>query len=257
VKLKLLLAMMVVGACVHTKPVLPPPTVERARLQLMNESARRQRVEGLLTARMPGLQGAVLRADIDVVAMVDGFLFLSVQGFFGAPTHVITTDGRTATIYDGTGPTPVFRRGELSRASLRSLLPVDASPRDAVRVLLAIPPIHADSRVTVLGRDERSWSARVENRDGSAAELELDVGSGRMRRWQAFQADGQAAFVATYSWDGNEPKSFSLVAADRGQAESERTLEFSWKQVTYNGRLAPPETFELVVPPGATVKPLR
>jgi hypothetical protein len=246
------------ASCVHTRAT--KPTLEACVRALRAAAARRQRVEGLLQARLPGLQGAVLNADIDIVAMPAGFVFLSVRGFFGAPTHVLTSNGKDATLYDASGPAPVFRHGAVDDASLQRVLSIDIDPTRVVNVLLANVAQNDRTTHQLLRSDDVSTWVRVENsKDGSAVVVELDHSTLQPQHCAFFGGDGQPQFDVRYTWGaGSLPDGFRCSAPSTdGASSDERAIEFRWKEVKLNGPLRPPETFELVIPPGMKALPWR
>ena len=102
---------------------------------------RRARLVGTIKARLPGLEGVVASADLDVALQPRAMVSVAVRSFFEQPMQMLVTDGELVTVFDATQGQPVFFRGSADAATLARVLPLPLSPRETVAIFLARPPV--------------------------------------------------------------------------------------------------------------------
>jgi hypothetical protein len=241
----------------------PPPdikqmTLEQAHGRLLAESERRQRVAGLYKARLGGVAGLVVSADLDVIAEWPARLHLAVQSFFGQPVQVLATDGERVTLYDARGEGgPRFFAGPATERSAELLLGVPLTVDEVVAAILgrlppdATPLAHAQEsgtgRYTVVYTLPRGGRATV-TADHDDVIRTLVVG----------EPGGAERFALTY--DDIEDRgglrwatAIEVRATLAGKAE---TLTLSARDITVNGAALGDDVFSVGLPPGESFEPL-
>src|SRR5688572_28537455 len=119
------------SACPHRVTMLPELeglTDAQATSRVLNAAARRQRMSGVVKAKLPGLQGVVMSATLDVAVEPAAKLSVAVRSFFEQPQQVLVTDGTVVTLYDSSSGEPVFMRGPVSARAVAKMLPVQLLP---------------------------------------------------------------------------------------------------------------------------------
>jgi hypothetical protein len=253
-----LIAFLCIAGCRTVATVdAPPLTDAAAAAHLRAIAATRIRVSGAYSARLPGLQGLVMKVAVDALAESDGKLMLSVQSFFGTPSHIIVNDGTHATLFDATGDgtgQPVAYRSPSDTASLARVFGLPLTPRLATLVLLQRPDVTADARVHVLGASPETWTVRVEHGRG-AEEWTLRRSDDAPLELAAFHADGRRLFDARFA---KETVHSGVVFFDEATlSTSSREMLWVASNITLNGVPPQPDAFALDLPPSIPVRPLR
>jgi hypothetical protein len=237
---------------------MPPLTDVEAASHLRSIADARMRVSGSYSARLPGLQGLVMKVAVDVAAESDGRLMLAVQSFFGTPSHIIVNDGKNATLFDATGDgagQPVAYRSPSDTASLARVFGLPLTPRLATLVLLQRPDVPVDTRVRVVAATADNWTARVEHAAGSAEEWTVRRIDDAPLALVSFHADGRRLFDVRF---GRETSRSGVVFFDEATL-STSTREVVWvaSDITLNGVPTAPDAFSLDLPASVPVRPLR
>jgi hypothetical protein len=237
-------------------PELKTLTKEQALLRLEHDARGRVRLEGVLNARVSGVKGALVRADIDVAVERPGKLLLAVRSFFGQPTQVFASDGETVTIYDGSENVPRFFRGDKHQARLDKFLPVLATPDEVVDVLLgAVFPGLSPKAITV-DDDAGTFRLVCVRNDGVGIELlarasddallEIVVHA-KNRGYRVVLSDHQVHDGIGY------PHRFEISMLARTDAPSVILVA---DDLAYAGTVHDDETFRVHLPEGAAFLPL-
>lgn len=245
---------------------LPDPTAlttlshADARDRLARSAALRSRMTGAVKARLPGLQGVVLNADLDVAAQVPGQLSVAVKSFFEAPAQVFVTDGERVTLYDATSGAPVFYVGTVSQRALEKVLQLPLAPVDAVDLVLGRPPIAKDSRVRVTKVQPEAglYEVSVESPQRGQTVLVMRAADDVVVEWRAFHPDGRPLLVARCEdlRRAGELTFAHRITIEVMDGEKPRTVVLEAKDVVWNGTVVPPEAFHLDPPPGMQAIPL-
>lgn len=254
-------------------PAAPLPEVEalsdaQARARLLAGGARRERMDAVIKAALPGLQGVVVNATMDVAAVAPAQLSVSVRSFFEVPQQVLVADGATVTVYDATSGSPRFFQGPANALSLRRVLGLPLSPDDAVALVLGRAPLAPERegwpapRVRVIAVDVRAQTYTVAiERPGRGA-----------LHWTSRLADDALVGLSVFTGDGRP-----LVSATLSEHVDVDGIAFAHRIVVhlldavgaegqdvvlrvvdghFNGPPLPPEAFTLTPPAGVRVDPL-
>ena len=259
--------------CAHTAPLPAAETLttEGITARLTSSAQQRQRLDGVIKAALPGLQGAVLSAIVDVAAEAPRQLSVSVRSFFEVPTQVLVADNDTVTLYDASSGAPRFSRGPATDKSLQRVLGVPLVPDDVVALILGRAPVAVvegapAARLKVLGIDEQAgtytvsieragrgtlwWTARFS--DDALVALVAFAGDGR-RLVEARCSDHVVVAGVAFA----HAVRLRLVPDSEGGAFAEsKEVVLTVQQATFNGPPLPPEAFVLVPPPGTPINPM-
>ena len=256
--------------CQHAAPLPEASTLTSAGIatRLSTSSAQRQRLDGVIKAALPGLQGAVLSATVDVAAEAPRQLSIAVRSFFEVPTQVFVADADTVTLYDASSGAPRFSRGPATDKSLQRVLGVPLVPDDVVALILGRAPVDAVSgrpapRVKVLAIDERAgtYTASIERAGRGTLWWTARFADDALVALTAFAGDGRRLVEATCSdhriVDGvafAHAVRLRLVPESEGGAFADsKEVVLTVQQATFNGPPLPPEAFVLEPPPGTPV----
>lgn len=246
------------SACPHraTFPALRSLTDAQATARVHAAAARRQRMGGTVKAKLPGLQGVVMSADLDVALEPPARLSVAVRSFFEQPMQVLVTDGSVVTIFDASKGEAVFLRGPVTASALGKVLPIPLWPHEVVQVFLAHPPDNARGRLVGVDEDAGTYDLWLEAFGAAPCQVTVRASDDAIVRWQHFQRDGRPLLDVRYGdlravGDAVMPYAWTLTVT-----EPRQTLLFIATDVIFNGAPLPDEAFRLEPPPGATVQPL-
>lgn len=252
------------AACVTTPAPLPPAIDDAgARARLVEDAARRQRFEGVVKASLPGIEGAVVNATLDVAAQAPSQLSVAVRSFFEVPQQILVASDGTVTLYDATSGSARFARGPATDQSLKNVLGLPLGPDDAIALLLGRAPLEPARpgwpapRMRVVDVDAETFTVAIER-----------AGRGAVN-WQVRRSDGVVAAAGFFTGDGRrvlEAKVTDRSAGDDGVAfprrivvtllaDSGRSGEvvLTVQDGRFNGPPVPPEAFVLEPPPGISL----
>jgi hypothetical protein len=254
------------SACPHrvtTLPELEGLTDAQATSRIVHAAARRERMNGVVKAKLPGLQGVVMSATLDVAVEPAAKLSVAVRSFFEQPQQVLVTDGTLVTLYDSTSGEPVFMRGPVSARAVAKVLPVQLLPDEVVALFLARPFAQSRGRLVGVDHDKATYTVWLESSGHAPAQITARVSDDAIVRWQHFKRDGRPLLDVTYADlrpirgdDGVEavaPFAWTITLLDRAP---EQQLLFTASDVTFNGAALPDDAFRLEPPPGVNVLPL-
>lgn len=262
-----LVASAVAGSCVTT-PVSPPPAIDAdaARARLAEDAARRQRFEGVVKAALPGIEGAVVNATLDLAAQAPARLSVAVRSFFEVPQQILVANDGTVTLYDATSGSARFARGPATDQSLRSVLGLPLGPDDAVALLLGRAPLEPSRpgwpapRVRVLDVDADTYTVAIERAGRGAIHWQVRHGDGVVVAATFFTGDGRRVLDAkiTDRSDADDGVVFPrrivvTLLADSGRRGD---VVLTVQDGRFNGPPVPPEAFVLEPPPGVEPGPL-
>ncbi len=253
-------AQLSAGAACPQRPRFPQLqglTDEQATARVHRAAAQRQRMVGTLKAKLPGLKGVVMSADIDVAVEPPARLSVAVRSFFQQPTQILVTDGDVVTIFDATGGEAVFLRGPVSARALAKVLPIPLWPHEVVQVFLARPPAEARGRLLAVDQDNGTYDLWLEAPGQAPCQLTVRASDDAILRWQHFKRDGSPLLDVVYGELRNVgaavlPHHWTLTLAQPAQT----TLLFSATDVVFNGEALPDTAFHLDPPPTAILQPL-
>lgn len=256
-----LAALLLAGAaCPRTAPLpdLDSLTDEVAAARARAGGARRQRLVGTLKARLPGIEGVVASANLDVALQPQAMLSVAVRSFFEQPMQMLVTDGSLVTVFDATTGQPLFFRGSADATTLGRVLPLPLSPREAVGIFLARPPVDGAARLVGVDEAAGTYDLWMEAPDVGPCQLTLRASDDAVLRWRAFKRDGRALLDVRYgdlrASDGTTvPFAWSVRRLD---VTPEQALDFVATDVTWNGPPLPDDAFRLEPPPGTELRPL-
>lgn len=234
--------------------------------RLRQSAARRVSLSGTYTARLPGIEGVVVNATVDVAARAPGDLNIGVRSFFEVPQQVLVAsnvDGQSViTLYDATSGAPVFSRGPASERTLGRVIGVPLLPDDAVSLLLGRPPLdvregYPAARVRLLDVDETrgTYRASIERAGRGAVVVDVDAKDDAVVGATLARGDGRrlatVRVVAHVDVDGvRYPRQLLLRVEESGQ---EVILEV--KDVDF-GAVVLDEAFVLEPPEGTPIRSL-
>lgn len=258
------LALVISSACVTT-PLTPPPSIDAdaARARLVDDAARRQRFEGVVKAGLPGIEGAVVNATLDVAAQAPAQLSVAVRSFFEVPQQILVASDGTVTLYDATSGSARFTRGPATDQSLKNVLGLPLAPDDAVALLLGRAPLEPSRpgwpapRVRVLDVDVETFTVAIERAGRGAIHWQVRHGDGVVVAATFFTGDGRRVLDAkvTDRSDADDGVAFPrrivvTLLADSGRSGD---VVLTVQDGRFNGPPVPPEAFVLEPPPGVAI----
>ncbi len=260
----LTLSVAPLSSCVHTpEATAVAVSDDDAMARLQRAAVGRERFEGVVKAALPGLQGVVVNATIDVAAAAKTSLSVSVRSFFEVPQQVLVAQGDVVTLYDATSGTARFLRGRASPQSLQRVLGVPLSPDDVVALVLGRAPIDVVKegwpapRVRVVGTDAatQTYTVAIER-----------AGRGALH-WTARASDDVVVAAAAFTGDGR--RLLTVKASDHRDvggvvfahalavqmeaasgSDAEVVLRITDGGAGFNGAPLPEGAFVLEAPPG-------
>jgi hypothetical protein len=251
---------LVCSACPHPVgfPDLKSLTDDTATARVMNAAQRRERMQGLIKARLPGLQGVVASADLDVAAQPAAKLSIAVRSFFEQPMQMLVTDGATVTIFDATKGTPTFLRGKADARTIEKIITIPLMPNEVVEVLLARPPDGARGRLLGVDEKEGTYELAFESPGHAPFQVMARAKDDAILRWRLFYDDGRPRITVEYGdfralGDAVVPFAWSIQRLD---TEAKEQVHFSAVDVTFNGPALPDDAFRLEPPEGIPIIPL-
>lgn len=258
--------------CPHRAPGVDVSTLtnEGVRLRLEKSAQRRQTMQGVMKAGLPGLQGVVVNATVDVAGRAPGDLNVAVRSFFEVPQQVLvarqTDSGGVVTLYDATSGAPRFFRGPSSERTLERVLGFPLAPDDAVALLLARPPIDTrpgwpPSRVRLVSVDEErgSYTASIERPGRGAVVVVVDAKDDTLLSATVARGDGRKLVTAVFDNPRTEHGDagdvifagrVTVTVADTGQQ-----VVLALQEGTFNAPLGD-EAFTLEPPEGTLIEEL-
>ncbi|MCC7070775.1 MAG: DUF4292 domain-containing protein [Deltaproteobacteria bacterium] len=250
----------VAAGCPHQPPLpnLDGLTDEGAAARARASGERRVRLAGTLKARLPGLEGVVASADLDVALQPQAMVSVAVRSFFEQPMQMFVTDGAQVTVYDATQGQPVFFRGNADAASLARVLPLPLTPREAVAIFLARPPLDGGARLAGVDRAAGTFELWLEPPDMGPCQVTMRATDDAVLRWRLHRRDGRPLLEVSYR-DLREANGAIVPFAwhvRRLDVTPEQALDFVATDVTWNGPALSAEAFVLEPPPGTELKPL-
>lgn len=255
---------VVLGGCVPRVPFPDLSTLSdaEATARVHRAAAQRERLVGTVKARLPGLEGVVMNATLDVAAEPPARLSVAVRSFFEQPMQMLVTDGAEVTIFDATQGAPVFRRGSVSAGAVSRILPIPLWPHEVVEVLLARPPAQARGRLVGVDEEKGTYDIWFEPLGDAPFQLTVRARDDAILRWQHFRKDGRPLLdvvygdlrtVETAERVAVMPAGWTLTLLD---TEPAQTLIFSALDLEQNGPPLPADAFRLEPPANVPLLPL-
>lgn len=259
---------LALSACPHRieGPDVSTLTDAQVKARLEQSAAHRNTMQGVIKARLPGLEGVVVNATVDVAARVkDGSadLNVAVRSFFEVPQQVLVAHDGEVTLYDATSGAPHFFRGPANERTLARVLGVPVAPDDAVALLLSRPPLDTRSgwpaaRIKLVGVDEEkgTYTASIERAGRGAVVVVVDAKNDALSAIELRRGDGRKLVSAVFEDVrvdvGGVPFAWRvrLTVADTGQQ-----VVFEVQDASFNQPLDD-DAFVLVPPEGARIEPL-
>jgi hypothetical protein len=250
-------------------PAVPLPdlrtlTDAQATARVHQAAARRERMVGTVKARLPGLEGVVMNATLDVAVEPRARLSVAVRSFFEQPMQMLVTDGTVVTVFDATQGGPIFRRGAVNARAVSLLLPIPLWPHEVVQVFLARPPPGIRGRLVGVDEKQGTYDVWFEPAGEAPFQLTVRAADDAIVRWQHFKRDGRALLDVSYGdlksvalgggrGEAVLPFAWSLTLVDR---EPKETLLFTATDVIFNGPPLPEDAFRLDPPANVPLLPL-
>ncbi len=253
-----------VAGCPH-QPQLPDVstlTNDEVRARLEHSATRRQTLEGVVKARLPGVEGLVVNATLDVAARAPGDLSVAVRSFFEMPQQVLAAFQGEVVLYDATSGAPRFFRGPASERTLARVLGVPLAPDDVTALLLGRAPLEPRApwpppKVHLLSVDEEhgTYTVQIDRPGRGAVIVTARAVDDALVAAEVFRGDGRKLVSCRFDQLSDRQgvafaQRISLVVKESGQ---ELALEI--QDARFNQPL-PDEAFVLVPPSGAVVSPL-
>ena len=260
-------ALVAFHGCATMTPPPPGPmiTLADARSLLAADAASRSHFEGVIKAALPGLEGVVVNATLDVAVRAPAQLSVAVRSFFEVPQQILVASDGVVTLYDATDGTPRFSRGPASDLSLNNLVGLPLAPDDAVALLLGRSPLETTRpgwpapRLRILDVDDQTFSVVIERAGRGAIHWRARRSDGAFMSATFLTGDGRAAVVAEVMERRDEggvvfPQRLRVsLVLDHG---SRGDVVLSVQEGRFNGPPLPPEAFVLEPPPGVPVSAL-
>lgn len=253
-------ALAMTAGCPHRAPLpdLEGLTDDVAVARVRQSGERRVRLAGTLKARLPGLEGVIASADLDVALQPRAMVSVAVRSFFEQPMQMFVTDGAQVTVFDATQGQPQFFRGPADAASLARVLPLPLSPREAVAIFLARPPVDGGARLVAVDREAGTFELWLEPPDVGPCQVTIRATDDAVLRWRLHRRDGRPLLEVSYG-DLRSANGATVPFAwhvRRLDVTPEQALDFVATDVTWNGPPLPAEAFVLEPPAGTELKPL-
>ena len=254
----LALVAVALAGCPPRVPALDLGTLTdaQATARVHQAAARRARMSGTVKAKLPGLQGVVMSADLDVALQPRAMLSVAGRSFFEQPQQILVTDGKTVTVYDATSGAPVYKRGEVDGHSIQKVLPVPLWPHEVVEVFLAHPPDDAKGRLMAVDEKAGTYELWMEPDGDAPFQITVRAADDAIVRWQHFRKDGLPSIDVKYGdlravGDAVMPFQWTLTVVD-----TKESLVFVATDITFNGPALPDEAFHLDPPANVPLLPL-
>lgn len=262
-----------VSSCVTMSPLPAASTLsdDGVHTRLTTGMQKRERVEAIVKAALPGPAGAVVSATVDVAAEAPRRLSVSVRSFFEMPTQVLVANDDVVTLYDASSGSPRFSRGPASDKSLQRVLGVPLAPDDVVALILGRAPLQARDgwaapTVKVLGVDQAAgtYTAKITRAGRGVIEWTARYSDDALVSLKAFAGDGRALVVGDCSdfvdvggvVFAKRVKLRLVPEREGGAFEEAREVVLTVQEATFNGPPLPPEAFTLEPPPGTAIDAL-
>jgi outer membrane lipoprotein-sorting protein len=244
----------------------PPPRVPKIDLSTLTDdvavarvhkaASHRQRMAGTVHAKLPGVQGVVMSADLDVALEPPAMLSVAVRSFFEQPQQVLVTDGKTVSLYDATSGQPHFKHGPADGKSIEKLLGVPLLPDEVVAVFLAHPDDDAKGHLARVDEKAGTYTVTLQADGKAQADVTVRASDDAVVAWRQYRGDGSALVDVSYGelkpvGDAVMPFQWTLTLVDNKQA-----IELKATDVTFNGPRLPPDAFQLTPPGNVPWEPL-
>lgn len=239
-------------------PELETLTDGQATARVHQAANRRARMVGTVKARLPGVEGVIMNATLDVALEPRSRLSVAVRSFFEQPMQMLVTDGEVVTLFDASQGSPVFRRGPVNAHAVSLLLPIPLWPHEVVEVFLARPPQGATGRVVAVDEQKGTYDVWFEPAGDAPFQLTVRADDDAVLRWRHFRRDGRPLLEVEYGdlrtvGSAVLPFSWSLTLVE---GESRESFVFTASDVLFNGPPLPDDAFRLDPPPGVPLLPL-
>ncbi|MDP2340859.1 MAG: DUF4292 domain-containing protein [Deltaproteobacteria bacterium] len=252
------------GGCPH-HPELPDVstlTDEQVSARLHKSAERRRTLEGVIKARLPGLEGVVVNATLDVAVRAPADLSVAVRSFFDMPQQVLAAFNGEVVLYDATTGSPRFFRGPASDRTLTRVLGLPLGPDDAAALLLGRAPLDTRAgwppprlRLVSVDEEHATYTVQIDRPGRGAVVVTARATDDALVSAELFRGDGRklvsARFEQLKDHDGVVfADRIALIVKDTGQA-----LVLEVQEARFNQPLDD-VAFILVPPEGSVVLPL-
>jgi hypothetical protein len=245
-------------------PACPKPDVlqlrsltsQSATARVLNVARRHERMAGVVKARLPGMQGMIVSADLDVALEPEARVSVAVRSFFDQPMQMLVTDGSTVTVFDATQGAPVFLRGPVSDRTLSRVLPLPLWPRELVEIMLARPPLDSRGRLMGVNEEAGTYEVRLESFGHGPIELVVRGQDDAILEWTQFKRDGRRLLHARYQdhrmvGEVALAQKWTLTRLDTPPGDPMgQAIEVIALDLEHNGKPFDDAAFQLDPPPG-------
>lgn len=243
----------------HTpSPNLTDVSMEQAVSRLQKECDQRFRMEGMVRAKVSGLQGLWANAKMDVVVEKPNKIHLAIRSFFEQPIQVISTNGTSLSVYDASGDGGAqFFQGALQHETLQKLSPIPVSASEFVNLLLGCAPL-ADSHLEMAIDQSSNTYTLLGSKGEFYVEVTANLKDDALQKSVVMNMHQQPILEVAYEEYRSKGSLRYPVQWSIQSHSSHGTQSFTLKgqDLILNGPPPDPLLFEMTAPPGLPVRPL-
>ena len=197
-----LLSLFLITGCPKAMSFHPAPhlTPEIILQNLAAEGQRRYQVSGTFMAKSSGIMRLLGSVELDIVAKVPAFLYISVRSFFNQPSRIFAANEQKMYLLEMLdGAAPIYRAEPVSDKVIEEILSLPLSPKEVVEVILGIAPVQ-DAQVLEVKLDHTGqlYTVKLQNLTGKVAEITARVLDHVITRRTQYDAAGQKTYEVVY-----------------------------------------------------------
>ena len=239
-------------------PVIVDLTIQEALARQKKDCAQRLRIEGMIRAKVSGIQGLWANAKMDLVAEKPKNVHLAIRSFFEQPIQVISTDGQTLAIYDASGQSgPQFFQGPLHENTMALFSPIPISPQELVQMLLGCAPsMNHGSSMTIDPKTE-TYTLQDEIK-ATVTRVTARLSDDTVLKSAILDSDHHPILEITYAAHraiGGMTYPHEWVIRSHSQ-NGTQSFTLKGQDLLFNGPPSDPVLFQMTAPPGMEVRPL-
>ncbi len=197
----LLLVFSITG-CPKTMRFHPAPhlTSEIILQKLACEGKRRYQVSGTFMAKSTGIKGLLGSVELDVVAKVPAFLYISIRSFFNQPARIFAANSEQMYLLEMLdSAAPHYMVQPVSNQIIEEILSLPLSPKEVVEVVLGIAPVENAKVLDVqLDHTGELYTAKLQNLSGRVTEITARVLDHVLVRRTQYNIAGQKIYEVVY-----------------------------------------------------------
>lgn len=198
-----LLALFLITGCPKTMRFHPTPhlTPEIILRNLADEGLRRYQVSGTFTAKSTGIKRLLGSVELDIVAKVPAFLYVSLRSFFNQPARIFAANGQKMYLLELLdGGAPSYRVEPVSDRAIEETLSLPLCPKEVIEVILGIAPVK-DAQVLEVKLDQNGelYTVKLKNLNDKLTDITARVSDHVIMRRTQYDAAGQKMYEVVYS----------------------------------------------------------